>query len=145
MSHFTVAELTHSDTAIRKGIDNTPDADVLANIYILINGLEKVREALGHPMRINSGYRSPKLNAAIGGAKTSSHMKGLAADFTCSNFGTPLDICRHLVTTDIPYHQLIQEGTWVHIAFPDVDELPKREVLTAHFTGGKVSYTKGLA
>ncbi len=145
MSHFTVAELTHSDTAIRKGIDNTPDAEALANLDILIAGLEKVREALGYPMRINSGYRGPKLNAAIGGSKTSSHMKGLAADFVCPKFGTPLEICRSLVTTEIPFQQLIQEGTWVHIAFPDVDETPKREVLTAHFGNGGVKYTRGLA
>lgn len=146
MSHFTIDELTHSDTALRKGIDNTPDAGALANLDILMSGLERVRAALGKPMHISSGYRGPKLNAAIGGSRSSAHMKGLAADFTCPAFGDPLAVCRHLMIMhkSINYDQLINEGRWIHIGFADVDQLPRGEVLTAHFSNGGVTYTKGL-
>lgn len=145
--NFTVEELCHSDTAFRKGIDNTPDADVLANLDILMAGLERVRKLLGHPMYINSGYRGPKLNAAIGGSKTSAHMKGLAADFVCPGFGPPLEICQLLQAhaEEIRFDQIIQEGTWVHIAFADVDQKPRGEILTAHFSNGGVTYSRGLA
>lgn len=144
--NFTIEELCHSDTAIRKGIDNKPDAEALANLEILMAGLERVRKLLGHPMYINSGYRGPKLNAAIGGSKTSAHMKGLAADFVCPGFGSPLEICRVLKThaDDIQFDQIIQEGTWVHIAFADVDQPPRGEILTAHFSNGGVTYSRGL-
>jgi hypothetical protein len=146
--NFTLDELCHSDTAVRKGIDNTPDADALANLAILMSGLERVREALGHPVRISSGYRGPKLNAAVGGSKSSAHMKGLAADFTCPGFGDPMTICRYLmlVSRTINYDQLIMEGNrWVHIGFADVDQEPRGEVLTAKFANGGVTYSKGLA
>jgi hypothetical protein len=145
--HFTIQELTDSDTALRKGIDNTPDADSRANLDILLSGLERVREALGQPMYISSGYRGPKLNALVGGSKTSDHMKGLAADFTCPVFGDSTTICKYLalMANTIDFKQLINEGRWVHISFPDVDQEPKHEVLTAHFANGGVTYTKGLA
>lgn len=145
--NFTIEELCHSDTATRKGIDNSPDAEALANLDILIAGLERVREVLGKPMHINSGYRGPKLNAAIGGSKTSAHMKGLAADFVCPQFGTPLEICKALQAhaEEIRFDQIIQEGTWVHVAFADVDQIPRGEILTANFHNGGVTYSRGLA
>ena len=65
--NFTLAELTHSEIGIRKGIDNTPPADIVANLSELALTLEKVRDLLGVPMHINSAYRSPKVNAAVGG------------------------------------------------------------------------------
>ena len=143
-SHFTLDELTFSETAVRRCIDNSPDADVFANIKMLAQGLERVRSILGYPMHISSGYRCPKLNSAIGGSKSSAHMQGLAADFTCHEFGTPYDVCVALEHEKgyIGFDQLIMEGKWVHIAFSDN---PRGEVLTAHFIGGGVSYTKGLA
>jgi zinc D-Ala-D-Ala carboxypeptidase len=145
--HFKLDELTHSDTAIRKGIDNTPDADSLANLRdILLPGLERVRSLLGVPMIVSSGYRGAKLNAAIGGSAKSKHMKGLACDFTAPHFGDPLAVCKYLMTRHklINYDQLINEGRWIHIGFADVDDDPRGEVLTAHFDNGSVTYTKGL-
>jgi hypothetical protein len=145
-ANFSVEELTASETALRKGIDNTPDADTLANLEITARGLERIRTLMGHPIHVSSGYRSPKLNAAIGGSKTSSHMSGLAADFTCRQFGEPISICQVIERNAeyIGYQQLINEGRWVHVAFPDGAE-PKYEVLTAHFGGGQVKYTRGLS
>jgi len=145
-AHFSEDELTRSNTAIRKGIDNSPDYHVKANLIVLANGLERVRSALGAPMNISSGYRGPKLNAAVGGSRNSDHMQGLAADFTAINFGTPLEICHwlNLQKDQIGFQQLIHEGRWVHISFPD-EGAPKLEILTAHFTPSGVTYTRGLA
>ena len=143
--HFTLEELTHSDFATRKNIDNTPNDDVRACLSLLASGLERVRAILGVPMRINSGYRGPKLNAAIGGSKASAHMLGLAADFTSKEFGSPIDICRMIAShaKEVGFDQIINEGQWVHIAFPD-GTLPKMQVLTAKFMPSGVVYIRGL-
>ena len=102
--HFTLEELTFSATAQRKQIDNKPPAEVLENMKRLAAGLEEVRAALGNkPMRINSGYRSPKLNRAVGGARLSAHMAGYAADFVCPDFGSPLKIVKALAATGIQF------------------------------------------
>ena len=139
--HFTLEELTFSATAQRKQIDNKPPAEVLDNMKRLAAGLEEVRAALGNkPMRINSGYRSPKLNRAVGGARLSAHMAGYAADFVCPDFGSPLKIVKALAATGIQFDKLIQEGTWVHISFaPEA----RRQLLTAHFGPNGTSYTAG--
>ena len=139
--HFTLEELTFSATAQRKQIDNNPPAEVLENMKRLAAGLEEVRAALGNkPMRINSGYRSPKLNRAVGGARLSAHMAGYAADFVCPEFGSPLKIVKALAATGIQFDKLIQEGTWVHISFaPEA----RRQLLTAHFGPNGTSYTAG--
>ena len=140
--HFTLEELTFSSTAQRKQIDNEPPAEVLENMKRLAAGLEEVRAALGNkPMRINSGYRSPKLNRAVGGARLSAHMAGYAADFVCPDFGSPLKIVKALAATGIQFDKLIQEGTWVHISFaPEA----RRQLLTAHFGPNGTSYTAGV-
>ena len=140
--HFTLEELTFSATAQRKQIDNKPPAEVLDNMKRLAAGLEEVRAALGNkPMRINSGYRSPKLNRAVGGARLSAHMAGYAADFVCPDFGSPLKIVKALAATGIQFDKLIQEGTWVHISFaPEA----RRQLLTAHFGPNGASYTEGV-
>ena len=83
--HFTLNELTRSATAARKGIDNNPDQEAEGNLYSLCeNVLEPIRKYLGEPLRVNSGYRSQKLNKAIGGARWSQHLEGEAADITFS-------------------------------------------------------------
>lgn len=148
MNHFTFDELIESPKAKAHNINNTPNADAQANINtLLLPGLERVRDVLGHPMYISSGFRSAKLNAAVGGSKTSDHMKGLAADFTCPAFGTPKEVCKALMlhAREVGYRQLINEQKWVHVSFPDVDQEPDYEVLTAHFSPSGTSYTKGLA
>lgn len=142
-THFTLEEMTTSDTAVRLGIDNTPSAQVIDALYTTTAGLERVRTILGVPLIVSSGYRCPKLNTAVHGAKTSQHLKGEAADFRAPEFGTPLQICRELLkyTDFIGFDQLLFEGTWCHISFSDQ---PRNEVLTAKFSGGSVTYTKGL-
>ena len=143
-SHFSYEELTNSDYALRHGIDNTPSSEVSANLILLATGLDGVRSILGYPLRVNSGYRCPKLNSAIGGAKDSAHTRGLAADFTCPEYGSPQEIAVRLAMDmlSIGFDQLIYEGTWVHIGFSDT---PRYQVLTAHFGNGPTTYTKGIA
>lgn len=139
--NFTLDELTHSDIAIRKGIDNTPNADVTANLTELALTLEKVRALLGVPIHINSGYRGPKVNAAVGGSTTSAHMTGQAADFIAPAFGTPKEVATKIAESDIEFDQLIHEGRWVHIG---IRGDMRRQVLTAHFDGGRATYTSGI-
>lgn len=145
--HFTLEELVASQTAARRGIDNTPGPDVLKNLGILAEGLERARALLGAPMLISSGYRCPALNTAVGGARNSAHKSGLAADFIAPGYGTPIQVCRLLEVhaAEIGFDQLIQEGTWVHIGFPAPNAAPRREVLTANFGAGGTTYSKGLS
>jgi hypothetical protein len=139
--HFSLEELTQSDVATRKGIDNTPDADTVENLKVLAGTLEQVRKLLEHPLHINSAYRGPKLNAAVGGSKVSAHLEGLAADFTCPEFGTPKEICLEIAASNITFDQLIYEGSWVHIS---VDPRYRLQILTANFSNGKATYISGL-
>jgi hypothetical protein len=119
--NFTLAEFTDSQTAARKGIPNVPavGSQERKNLQRTAEVMEKVRAILGDkPILISSGYRSPQVNAAVGGSKSSAHMSGLAVDFSCPGFGTPLAICRalqpHMKALGID--QLIHEySTWVHL------------------------------
>ena len=142
--HFSLKEFTYSEIATRKGIDNTPNTEMLENLRMLALRLEGVRDVLSMPIHITSGYRSPKLNAAIGSKPTSSHVNGLAVDFICPSFGDPLEICHKLKEhwAEIEFDQLIYEGDWVHISCSD--DHPRHEILTAHFMNGSVLYSRGL-
>jgi len=136
--HFTLEELTFSQTAIRKGINNEPSEAVKRNLKTLAEGLERVRAILLYPIRISSGYRSYELNKLIGGSSKSAHMDGYAADFT-SNFGNPNEIVRTLKRHGIKCDQCICEGTWVHISF---DPKMRNQFLTATFNNGVASYSE---
>lgn len=140
--HFTLAELTFSQTATRLGIDNTPTEAIEANLRRLCGTLEQVRALVGRPIRVSSGYRSCAVNAAVGSGPGSAHVLGLAADFTCSGL-TPKALAVLIRESDIEFDQLIYEGTWVHIGL--ATGLPRREVLTANFSGGHATYTRGIA
>lgn len=140
--HFNLIEFTHSQTAIRWGIQNMPSPNIIANLLITAQGMEKVRAMLGKPITISSGYRSPRLNVAVGGSDNSAHMEGYAADFICPAYGIPIDIVRKIAASDLEFDQCIQEGTWVHISF---DPRNRREVMTAIFDGnGKARYRNGI-
>lgn len=140
--HFTLAELTHSDMAARRGIDNTPTGHALENLKRLAATLEEIRQLLGVPVVVSSGYRSPSVNKAVGGSTVSAHCDGLAADFIAPGFGTPQEVARAIRDSGIKFDQLIFEGTWVHVS---VSPKMRRQVLTAHFNGGPATYTTGIA
>jgi zinc D-Ala-D-Ala carboxypeptidase len=134
--HFTLEELTISETAARRGIDNRPSPAIIANLRRLATALEVVRQLIGRRIIITSGYRSPALNDAIGGSRTSAHIEGLAADFI-SPPPEPLAICREIAASAMPFDQLIYEVDWVHFAIgPEL----RRQVLT--FQDGR--YSEGL-
>lgn len=139
---FHLSEFLRSQTALRKGLNNAPDAAVLGAIRnFLAPGMQQVRDLINAPIHVSSGYRSPMVNAAVGGSRSSQHTQGLACDFTAPFFGTPLQICRAIVASKITFDQLIYEGDWVHISF---SAKPRRSVLTAVFAHGSVSYKPGL-
>ena len=135
--NFSMDELTHSDTAARHGIDNTPNDNQKENLYKLAMEMEDVRELLNNkPIFISSGYRCLALNELLGSKKTSAHIKGLAADFTCRQFGTPNEIVFALINSDIPYDQVILEfDRWVHISFCEDEETPRRQALVINKEG----------
>ncbi|MBA4010778.1 MAG: peptidase M15 [Phenylobacterium sp.] len=137
--HFSLEELTRSQVAVRKGIDNTPGPVSVQNLQTTAEAMERVRAILGVPITVTSGYRSPPLNDAIGGSPTSAHTLGLAVDFVADRFGAPLDICRKLVEARVRFDQLIEEGTWVHISF---DPRMRGQVLTKR--PGVAGYQAGL-
>lgn len=123
MKYFTLSELIYSATAKARGIDNTPSLDQTSNLRALcINVLDKIREKYGHPITISSGYRSPALNAAVGGASTSQHLTGCAADLVpADNSGTVDDIFYAAIRVG-GYDQLIIEknkkgNRWVHVSY----------------------------
>ena len=86
MKYFTIEELCQSETADKLKIDNTPSEEIKKNLEILVDCLlDPLREAWGSPIIINSGYRCPILNKAVGGSKTSSHMSGWSVDMRPKN------------------------------------------------------------
>lgn len=135
--HFTLEELTFSQTAVRNGINNNPSQAVRNNLKTLADNLEKIRTFLGYPLRISSAFRCMELNRKIGGSVNSAHMDGLAADFTCEKFGKPIDVVKALHKSNIKVDQVIEEGTWVHVSF---DPKMRQQFLTATFINGKPSY-----
>lgn len=129
--NFDLAQLTASDTARARGIDNHAHPSHLGNLKRLAGLLEEVHAIIGHPLVITSAYRSPALNAAVGGVAHSRHALGLAADFTCPGFGTPLQVAQRLAGSPIPFDQIIHEyGRWVHLGLARDGETPRRQELT---------------
>jgi hypothetical protein len=138
--YYTLARLVHSDTARERGIDNAPPPELIPNLRLLARGLDRIRLLLGHPLEISSGYRSPALNAAVGGARNSQHAQGLAADFTCPDFGSPLAVARAMRDSGIAFDTLIYEfEEWIHVSFTVT---PRRRVLTIY--DAKEGYLDGL-
>jgi hypothetical protein len=135
--HFTIEELTFSETATRKGIDNTPSQEVLDNLLITAWSMENVRELLNNnPILISSGYRCLELNTLLGSKPTSAHIKGLAVDFTCPKFGDPYDILDAIFKSDIQYNQLLCEfDKWCHLSFPTDGESAKKQALIINKKG----------
>lgn len=140
-AHFSIAELMLSQTAQRRGLDNTPTPAVLRNLERLCGTLEQVRDLVGGPVHVSSGYRSKLVNAAVGGAPSSAHTFGLAADITCPAM-TPRALALLIRESGIKFDQLIMEGTWVHIGLA-LGTL-RQQCLTAAFNKGVASYREGI-
>ena len=146
--NFTLAEFTKSQTATRKGLDNTPGAEHLENAKALFtNVVQKVRDNFGVTV-INSGYRSGDLNYAVGGSNTSQHCKGQAVDIECP--GTPNYDVAKWIEDNLDVDQLILEfytpgipdSGWVHVSYKT--EGNRKSILTAMKEDGKTVYKNGL-
>lgn len=117
---FTKSELTRSDTARILKIDNTPTPEASAALDALMwDVLDPIRRMWGKPIIVNSGYRCPKLNAAIGGSATSQHMKGEAADITAGDPTKNKELFDMIAQSAIPFDQLIDEKNyrWIHVSY----------------------------
>lgn len=139
--HFTLEEMVASQIATRRRLDNRPGPKELANLRRLCSTLEQVRAAAGAPVVVSSGYRSKAVNQAVGGAASSAHLQGLAADITVPGM-SPKALAKLIMVSGIIFDQLIYEGTWVHIGLSE--EMPRRQVLTATFNPGGVVYSQGI-
>ena len=123
-NHITYAESIHSNTAKRKGIDNTPNPTQVENMKVLAEKIfEPLRSWVGGPIKVNSFFRSPELNEKIGGSKTSQHCKGQAIDIDdVYKYKTNAEMY-HWVKENLNFDQMIWEfGTdmnpnWVHISY----------------------------
>ena len=126
--YFSLRELTFSKIAEDHGIDNTPTPDMLEKLKYTASQLDKVRELLGKPVNISSGYRCLQVNRRLGSKDTSQHLKGEAVDFKCELFGSPKKVFDKIRESNIQFDQLILEfNSWVHISF--VKEGGRRECL----------------
>jgi uncharacterized protein YcbK (DUF882 family) len=125
--HFTLEELTRSEVAERKGLDNTPNAVEVANLVRLAGLLEEVRALLNKPILLNSGFRSKAVNDSVGSKDTSQHRIGCAADIRVPGM-TPKEVVEACIAANIGYDQIIEEfGSWTHISVPDSPARPPRK------------------
>ena len=142
--HFTLAEMTRSTTALRKGIPNAPSVDNVRALTLLCDKvLEPVRAHFGKPVIVTSGYRSPRVNMAVGGSGSSQHCFGEAADFTVQGVGN-LEVAQW-IQANLNYDQLIREfgdDGWVHCSY-SARQMRNQE-LTATKKGGRTRYLPGI-
>ena len=147
--NFTLEEYTKSQTALRQGIDNTPEGEHLEAAKALFeNVVQPIRDTFG-PTVINSGYRSPLLNEAVGGSSRSQHCKGEAADIECP--GIPNAEVAEWIVAHLDFDQVILEfytpgipdSGWVHVSYK-TDDTNRESILTAMKIDGKTVYREGI-
>lgn len=145
--HFTLRELSHSQAAERRGIDNSPPPAVVEALRALcLSVLEPLRAAVG-PLHVSSGYRAPALNQVVGGSRSSQHCLGQAADCECFALSTRA-LAEKVIELGLPFDQLILEfasdsgAGWVHVSHrPDNRGQVLRAIRDA---AGKTVYLSGL-
>lgn len=131
MKYFTIEELTRSTVAAARGIPNVPGENEREALEVLVLALlDPLREIWGKPIYVNSGYRSPALNKAVGGVANSQHMKGQAADITTGNTASNRKLFALIRDGGFDFDQLIDEadGTWIHVSYVSPSE-NRRQVL----------------
>ena len=148
-ANFSLEELTKSETALRFDLDNEPNNEQLANLVALCECvLQPVRDHFGKGVKVNSGLRTPEVNAKVGGSKTSDHCKGMAADIEIP--GVANAELAQWITDNLEFRQVILEfytpgipdSGWVHVSYNSGDN--KKQVLTATKQNGKTVYLTGL-
>ena len=145
--HFTIKELTYSDTAIRLGIDNSPTDQVLINLQNVVQFiLEPVRQYFDKPVKITSGYRSEKLCIAIGSKPTSQHTLGQAVDFEV--IGIPNQVVSDWIVNNLDFDQCILEhynpnvynSGWIHASYKTPPSGNRKQYLKAYTANGRTVY-----
>jgi len=141
--------MVKSETALRQNMDNTPGDAEIANLKVLCEKvLQPVREHYGKGVKVNSGFRHPNVNAAVGGSKTSDHCKGQAADIEIP--GVPNAELAEWIAANLDFTQVILEfytqgipdSGWVHVSYDPANL--KKQTLTAVKKDGKTVYLPGL-
>ena len=144
--HISYKEATRSNTALRRGIDNIPDVEELENMKLIAEKVfEPLRKWVGGPIKINSFYRSPELNVAIGGSKKSQHCHGQAIDID-DTYGhrSNASMFKH-IRYNMDYEQIIWEfgddknPAWVHVSYVS-EEKNRHRCLQAYKENGKTKY-----
>ena len=147
--NFTLAEMTKSETALRHGIDNTPGEQEISALKVLAEKvLQPIRDHFQKGVKVNSAYRSPEVNAKVGGSRTSDHCRGQAADIEIPGVANA-ELAQWIVD-NLEFRQVILEfytqgipdSGWVHVSY--VPEDNKKQVLTAIKKDGKTVYLNGL-
>jgi len=142
--HFTLYEMSRSETAIRKGLDNTIPEELVPNAKKVAEVLETIRFNFNSTIRVLSCYRSPQVNKAVGGSPTSAHRFAMAADFEVE--GVPnIEVCKWIAKYIPNYDQVIYEfgpSGWVHLGL--TDGKPRKQQLTAIKRDSKTVYLQGI-
>jgi zinc D-Ala-D-Ala carboxypeptidase len=147
--NFTLSEMVKSETALRQNLDNTPGAAEIANLKVLAEKvLQPIRDHYKKGIKVNSGFRHPNVNAAVGGSRTSDHCKGQAADIEIP--GVANAELAEYIKSNLKFTQLILEfytpgvpdSGWVHVSY-DPGNL-KCQVMTAYKKNGKTVYEPGI-
>ena len=138
--HFSLKELTVSETAARKGIANVPSEEQICNLQALVhNVLDPLRERLGVPVLVTSGFRCVELNEAVGGVPTSQHCLGQAADIHVNGLSIR-ELADKIRDLNLPFDQLIDEfGAWVHVSY---GPRQRREALVLRKVNGRSVFTE---
>lgn len=122
MKFFTIEELVHSEVAEARGIENAPEKDVVERLTQLVEKLlDPVREMWGEAIRVNSGYRNERLNAAVGGTRKSQHLRGEAADITTGGREGNRRLFEMIAKSEMEFDQMIDEKeyAWIHISYSE--------------------------
>lgn len=131
IKYFSLAEFIKSATAKRLSIDNTPTFEIVDNLNRLADYLDGIREKLGKPILVNSGFRCPVLNKAVGGVANSQHLKGLAADVVCNDMESLEKVLRETGGFDqlIKEHRKGSNSFWFHVSVCNRNGKPRNQII----------------
>lgn len=125
MKYFTISELLYSETAVKNKVWNGANNEQEANLVALVeNILDPLRLFYGKPIKVNSGFRSAKVNTMVGGAKNSQHLRGEAADLDTGTREDNRKLAKLIVELRLPFDQLIDEAnySWIHVSYKNSDQ-----------------------